>query len=79
MSDLAILRLTLKQKCVLITYDQDFGEIVFHQKAEHYGVLLLRLGIDTPRIHIRALENFLALHEPEEIEGEFWKVDERYL
>lgn len=79
MPDLAILKLAFRSKRILITYDQDFGELVFAQGIRHCGVLLLRLGIDTPNIHIKALKKFLAAHSQKEIAGSFWKIDERYL
>ena len=79
MSDEEVLALVSHEKRVLLTHDQDFGEIVFFEHKEHAGILLLRLSIQTPSYEIRALRGFLARHAPEDITGEFWKIDERYL
>ncbi len=58
MKDEDILELASKSKRILLTHDKDFGELVFDQKAEHYGVLLLRLGVNTPAFHVKALKAF---------------------
>lgn len=79
MDDLDILKLALKEKRVLVTYDQDFGELVFRRKEKHRGVLLLRLSIDIVSYHLRALKNFLEVHRPSEIRGRFWKIGDEYL
>jgi len=41
--DSEILAIASGQQALLITYDKDFGEIVFRQNQVHHGVLLLRL------------------------------------
>lgn len=42
-SDLKILELARKEDRIIITLDKDFGELVFHEKRAHAGVLLLRM------------------------------------
>ena len=79
MDDAVILALALKQKRVLLTYDQDFGELIFLQQKKHYGVLLLRLSVDNVMYHVQALEKFLSRHTAREIKGQFWKIGDEYL
>ena len=78
MPDGEILQLALKEKRVVLTYDQDFGELVFHRQRKHSGVLLLRLQTDSVEYHLAALKNFLKEHS-EDISNEFWKIDDTYL
>lgn len=79
MADEEIIKLALEKKRVLITYDQDFGELVFKRGAGHKGVLLIRLHTDNVIYHLRALKNFLSCRSSKEITGRFWKIDEEYL
>lgn len=43
MLDIDILKLAVNKSRIVITMDKDFGELVFHSKQDHVGVLLLRL------------------------------------
>jgi predicted nuclease of predicted toxin-antitoxin system len=78
-SDKAILDLAYWRGDVIVTYDQDFGELVFSHHERHAGVILLRLPNQTSSYHIIALQKFLQSHTEAEIIGKFWKVDDRYL
>lgn len=42
-SDEAILQRATTEGRVLITYDKDFGEMVFREKQAHQGIILLRI------------------------------------
>jgi predicted nuclease of predicted toxin-antitoxin system len=42
--DNEVLRIANEKNSVLITSDKDFGEIVFRQKRNHFGVVLIRLS-----------------------------------
>ena len=44
MTDAAILALAVREQRLVITMDKDFGEMVFHSRRSHAGVLLLRLA-----------------------------------
>ncbi|MBI3335283.1 MAG: DUF5615 family PIN-like protein [Candidatus Portnoybacteria bacterium] len=79
MSDWAIIELALRDKRVLLTYDKDFGELVFHKHRKHYGVLLIRITPDLVYLHLRALKNFLSAHSQKEIISHFWDIDDKYL
>ncbi len=43
MSDDNIIRLAAAEKRMVITMDKDFGELIYHSRMNHCGVLLLRL------------------------------------
>lgn len=77
MADADILKLALKERQVIVTYDQDFGELVFLKCRKHYGVLLLRPRVDTTKNHLRIIKEFLARHSAGEIRDRFWKLDEK--
>ena len=48
-SDEEVLRLANDQQAVLLTFDKDFGELVFRQNQAAHGVVLLRLhGLSPP-------------------------------
>lgn len=52
--DNEVLAVAVKNQCLLITEDKDFGELTYRLKLEHKGILLIRLG-DLPRIERIAL------------------------
>lgn len=79
MSDRDIIKLALKEKRIIVTYDQDFGELVFFERQRHYGIILIRVSIDNVMHHLGALKRFLSLHTPTEIIGHFHKVGDEYL
>lgn len=58
-SDEALLRRAVEEDRVLVTYDTDFAELVFHSGAPHRGVVLLRLHSATPHHTIEVLEKVL--------------------
>jgi len=60
-----------------ISVDLDFGQLAFQDIQPHAGVILLRLRINNPRMHIRALKAFLSSRTESEIKGKFWSLDER--
>jgi predicted nuclease of predicted toxin-antitoxin system len=41
--DTEVLSISNNQRALLITEDKDFGELVFHKRRSHFGVLLVRL------------------------------------
>ena len=59
-SDEALLRIAVEEDRVLVTYDTDFAELVFHSHATHRGVVLLRLQSTLPRHAIEMLEKVLG-------------------
>ncbi|MDD5435439.1 MAG: DUF5615 family PIN-like protein [Nitrospira sp.] len=43
MSDTVALELAFSESRIVITMDKDFGELVYHRKQKHSGVILLRM------------------------------------
>ncbi len=44
MSDREIVRLSMSEKRVILTFDKDFGELVYRLKVNTPGVILLRIS-----------------------------------
>jgi predicted nuclease of predicted toxin-antitoxin system len=55
-TDHMILQKAFNEKRILITSDKDFGDMIFKQKNNHCGVILLRLLDETIIAKISALE-----------------------
>lgn len=43
-NDEAVLKIAIKNQCLLITEDKDFGELTYRLNMKHKGILLIRLG-----------------------------------
>lgn len=52
-----VLKKAVAQDRILITSDTDFGELIYHQKLAHHGVILLRLIDQTNSNKIKVLTN----------------------
>ena len=59
MDDISILEWADAENRIVITSDNDFGEMVFRQLRPHPGVVLLRLADQTPRSKTVALRTLL--------------------
>jgi predicted nuclease of predicted toxin-antitoxin system len=57
--DTDILAMAIKNSCVIITNDKDFGDMVFKQNLNHKGIILLRLSNERSRHKIEVLEKLL--------------------
>lgn len=57
--DILILQRALFENRIIITSDKDFGDLVFHKKAQHAGIILIRLQNSTPKNKIKILSNLL--------------------
>jgi len=55
MNDEDIAKLSEKEKAILITFDKDFGEIIFRKSIKPYGLILLRI----PPRSVDYIYNFL--------------------
>lgn len=73
--DIAILDKALAENRIIITSDKDFGDLVFHKKAQHTGIILIRLQNGTPKNKIKALEN-LFMHYADQLANNFIVVSE---
>lgn len=43
-ADPNVLALAVRENAILLTQDRDFGELIYRQKLEHFGIILLRLA-----------------------------------
>lgn len=55
-TDDLVLQKAFQENRILITADKDFGDMVFRQKDQHHGVVLLRLLDQTTPNKIKVLE-----------------------
>ncbi len=69
-SDVEVLRIAVKNNCLLITEDKDFGELTYRLKHKHCGVLLIRLN-DVPRQNRIILAVETIVNYIEKIENSF--------
>ena len=61
--DRIILKRAVNDDRVLITNDKDFGELIYRQRLEHRGVILLRLAIDTPQRRIKVIRSLISRYD----------------
>jgi len=48
LSDTDVIALALREKRLLLTEDKDFGDLVFRRERAVPGVVLIRIGSETP-------------------------------
>lgn len=72
--DIEVLNIANRQGRVIITFDTDFGNLVFKQKLETKGIILLRFKPKSPQQTAKAIEQLLATKTP--IEKRFIVVRE---
>ncbi len=58
-SDTEVLNMAVAESAVLITNDKDFGDMIFLQKKQHHGIVLLRLVNDKSVNKIKILQEVL--------------------
>jgi predicted nuclease of predicted toxin-antitoxin system len=74
-SDEKILELSSRNKWVIITFDKDFGELIYKQKSSKpYGIILLRVTPKSPE-YILQLLKWLLLQGNISFEGNFVVVN----
>lgn len=61
LEDEAILKLADKEDMVIITFDKDFGELVFKAKKKSKGIILLQFHPQTVGYIVSVLKNVLKL------------------
>jgi predicted nuclease of predicted toxin-antitoxin system len=61
--DEAVLASSREQAALLLTADNDFGELVFRQHMVHQGVLLIRLAGLAPDVKADLVASAIAQHE----------------
>lgn len=74
-SDEKILELSSGNKWIIITFDKDFGELIYKQKSgKPYGIILLRITPKSPA-YILQLLKWLLLQANISFEGNFVVVN----
>lgn len=73
--DYEVLELSVSEKCILITSDRDYGELIFKEKQPHTGVIYLRLEDESSENKIKALK--FVFKESKNIEQKYIKVREK--
>lgn len=74
--DETILSIANKNNYILITNDNDFGELIFRQKKPHKGIILLRLEDSRPKNKIAVLNKLLQSYS-DQLNNNFVVVTEK--
>lgn len=75
LEDYKILNLSVLKDSIIITFDKDFGELIFKNRKKHNGVIFLRLENQKSENVIKALQEvFLKI---DQIEKSFIVVTEK--
>lgn len=61
-SDEEVLHKAVSENRILITVDKDFGEMIYRERREHYGVILLRLSDERALNKVRVISQLLDNH-----------------
>ena len=69
-----VLEIARKERRVLIVADRDFGELIFHQRLAHAGVIFFRLPGVKLQTKIDQLNTVLEEHTDDLALGEFLVV-----
>lgn len=76
-TDIRILSLAVKQKRVLVTYDKDFGDLVFRDKHRHSGIVILRTGDEYWKTQATTIKKFLQTVNQKELAEYVWIVTDK--
>ena len=74
LADEDVLAIARQERRVLVVADRDFGELIFHQRLVHAGVIFFRLPGATLQAKIDHLTTVLEAHADELERGEFLVV-----
>ncbi len=62
MADTEIIELANREDAIIISMDKDFGELIFKNKIQHKGVLLLRLEDAVAEEKLAVIQNIFPEH-----------------
>lgn len=62
MDDVGVLNLAVHESRILVTLDNDFGNLIFHQSHKHVGVIFLRLKRESSETVFDVLTSVLVSH-----------------
>jgi predicted nuclease of predicted toxin-antitoxin system len=71
LADEDVLELARQEQRILVVADRDFGELIFHQRLAHAGVVFFRLPGAPLQTKIEHLDQALQEHAEELAAGEF--------
>ena len=60
-SDEEVLNKAVYENRILITVDKDFGEMIYRERREHCGVILLRLSDERALNKVRVISQLLEI------------------
>jgi len=66
LNDKAVLNLANRQGRVIVTFDKDFGELIFKEKLKAKGLVLLRFTPKSPQHIAKRIEHLLKAKIPTE-------------
>ena len=75
MDDRDILRWANSENRILVTSDKDYGELVFREGEPHKGIILFRVGDQTPHYKVEVLR-FLTYFLSSLLEDSFTVVSD---
>jgi len=64
LSDRAVIELANNEKRVIVTFDKDFGELIFRERLEVRGLILLRLAPTSPEHIAERIGHIMAQKIP---------------
>jgi len=73
-----VLRIANIRESILITADKDFGEIIFRQKKNHFGIILIRLAGLSSEHKVNLTLNAIDRHF-EEISANFSVISKTHI
>ena len=74
LADEVVLAIARQETRILVVADGDFGELIFHQRLKHAGVLFFRLPGSPLQVKLDHLNDALRKHSTDLSRGEFLVV-----
>ena len=77
-SDEEVIELSIRESRIIITFDSDYGELVFKHGFKPKGVIYLRIKKFTPEYPAQLLTELIE-EENLEVEGKFTVIDDNQI
>lgn len=74
--DKEVISFVEKKKGILLTFDKDFGELMYKERKAVKGIILLRFFPISPEVILKRLKNLFSKYPGLEFENNFIVVDE---
>lgn len=65
-----------KESRVLVTVDQEFGDIRMYPPKDYSGIVVLKAGIQSKQNLIRLAHRIVPVLEKEPLQGQLWIIEE---